>query len=79
MLVEGASGKCYVGRYHERTERGTLFHDVAVHDPATSPHSRDEFLARTAKFGVRAEHRYLVLPDTEVRTIRRLAEVVGAD
>lgn len=79
MLVEGTSGRCYVGRYHERTERGILVHDVAVHDPATSPHSREEFLARTAKFGVRAEHRHLVLADDEVGIIRRLVEVTGSE
>ncbi len=77
VLVTGASGKTYVGRYHERTDRGILFHDVAVHDPAASPHSKDEFVARTAKFGVRAEHRHLVLPETEVVDIRRFADIAG--
>ncbi len=74
MVLEGASGRTYVGRYHEKTERGLLLHDVAVHDPATAATGREEFLARTLKFGVRAEHRHLVVPEEEVRGVRRLVE-----
>ena len=34
VVLDGVSGRTYVGRYHERTERGLLLHDVGVHDPA---------------------------------------------
>lgn len=66
VVITGVSGKTYIGRYHEQTDRGLLMHDVAVHDPATSPDSLDAWLARTRKYGVRAEHRVLVLPPAEV-------------
>ena len=75
IVLDGVSGRTYVGRYHERNEQGVLLHDVGVHDPAASAHSREEFLARTLKFGVRAEHRALLIPDPEVGPIRRLAEL----
>jgi hypothetical protein len=73
VVVSGRSGRTYVGRYHEQTPKGTLLHDVAVHDPAGGQ-SREEFLARTLKFGVRAEQKDLVLADDEIGEIRRLVE-----
>lgn len=73
VVVDGRSGKTYVGRYHERTERGILLHDVGTHDPAAGQ-SRDEYLRRTLKFGVRADARHLVVPDEEIGEIRRLVE-----
>lgn len=74
VVVSGRSGRTYVGRYHERTERGILLHDVGTHDPATGQ-SREDYLARTLKFGVRADARHLVLADDEVGEIRKLAEL----
>jgi hypothetical protein len=73
VVVSGRSGKTYVGRYHERTERGILLHDVGTHDPA-SGQTREEYLKRTLKFGVRADARHLVVGDEEVGEIRRLVE-----
>jgi len=73
VVVTGRSGRTYVGRYHERTPTGTLLHDVGVHDPATGQ-SRADYLARTLKFGVRAEQKHVVLPDEEIDEIRKLAE-----
>lgn len=73
VVVEGTSGRTYVGRYHERVERGILLHDVGVHDPAAGT-DRAAFLAKTVKFGIRAEHRHLLIPHDEVGPIRRLAE-----
>jgi hypothetical protein len=73
VVVTGRSGRTYVGRYHERTPRGTLLHDVGVHDPAGGQ-SREDYLARTLKFGVKPDQKDLVLPDDELGEIRRLAE-----
>ena len=39
--------------------------------------SREQFLARTLKFGVHAQHRNLVVPGQEVRRITRLVEWGG--
>lgn len=73
VVVSGRSGRTYIGRFHERTDRGTLLHDVGVHDPAGGT-SRDAYIARTLKFGVKADQRHVVLPDDEIEAIRRLAE-----
>jgi uncharacterized alpha-E superfamily protein len=65
VVVRGASGRSWVGRYHERTERGILLHDVAIHDPATAPVDRDAWLARLRKFGIKVDSKHVVIPDSE--------------
>ncbi|HEX6643671.1 MAG TPA: hypothetical protein VF037_03285 [Gemmatimonadales bacterium] len=72
VVIEGASGRTYVGRYHERGSRGVVLHDVGVHEPG-SELSRDEWIARLLKFGVKVDHRTLVIPDDEAGGMRRLA------
>ena len=74
VVVEGASGRTWVGRYHEQGERGIVMHDVAVHDPASNDQSLGEWVARLAKFGVRVEHRHLIIPAAESPRISRLLE-----
>lgn len=69
VVVSGASGRTYVGRYHERTPRGILLHDAGVHDPASAAHSRDEWLRRQHKFGIRVEQRALLVPPDEANDV----------
>ena len=73
VVLTGASGRTYVGRYHERGPRGIVMHDVAVHDPAGSGQPVDAWLARQMQFGVKAEHRILVVPEGEAGAMRTLA------
>jgi hypothetical protein len=72
VVIEGASGRTYVGRYHERGDRGVVLHDVGVHEPGAEL-SRDEWLARLLRFGVKVDHRTLVIPDEEAGGVRRFA------
>lgn len=72
VVLDTSDGRVVVGRYHD-TENGQLrLHDVAVHDPAATGVDRDEFLAKTLKFGVRAEHKFLAVPAETVREMRPL-------
>ncbi|HEX9895606.1 MAG TPA: hypothetical protein VGA78_16870 [Gemmatimonadales bacterium] len=65
----------YVARFDTQDERGVHLLNAGRHDPATASNSLDEFLARTRKFGVKAEQKHLVIPSPEVSRIRKLAEV----
>lgn len=73
VVLETVSGRTYIGRWHERTPKGVVLHDVASHDAADGQ-SQSEFLARTLKFGVRPELRTLVVSE-EVRAVRKLADL----
>lgn len=65
VVVNGASGRTYVGRYHERNERGVVLKDVGIYQPGDGL-SLEEWLERQRKFGVRVDERALVVPGDEV-------------
>ena len=75
MVLAGTSGRTYVGRYHDRGARGIVMHDVAVHDPATASLMREAWLERLKRFGIRVDHRSLVVDDREAGEISRLADL----
>jgi hypothetical protein len=66
-----------VGRFDSQDERGVHMHDVGVHDATSAGGSKEEFLRRCDRFGIRAEHRDLVVPTSEVASIRRLVDALG--
>lgn len=74
VVVSGARGRRYLGRYHETTDRGVVLHDVAIFDPSSATLSPEEWLGRQWKFGVRVSERHLVLPIGEVGSIVRFTE-----
>ena len=74
VVVEGTSGRTWVGRYHERNERGVVMHGVAIHDPATATVPRAEWVERLRKFGVAVDEPFVILPPKEAGPITRLAD-----
>ncbi len=65
VVMTGASGKTYLGRFHETTERGIAMRDLGIHDPATSEYDLATWIDRARRFGVPVEHRLLVVPTEE--------------
>lgn len=63
----------YVGRYHEETPAGVLLHDVAEHHDGLGT-TKEEFVRKTLKFGVRPAHQHLVVPSATVRRLSRLVD-----
>ena len=49
--------------------------DVGVHDVTSESGSREEYVRKSAKFGIRSDHKSLVIPAAKVVRISRLAEV----
>ncbi|HEY7636729.1 MAG TPA: hypothetical protein VH763_14360 [Gemmatimonadales bacterium] len=74
VVVEAREARTYVGRFDSEDERGVHLLDVGVHQGGVEQ-SREEYLRRTLKFGVRAEHKHVLVPADEVLGISRLAEV----
>jgi hypothetical protein len=68
VVLTGASGRTYVGRWHERQPRGVVMRDVAVLEAGNDVAS---WLAKLEKFGVPPEQRILVVPEDEVGEVRR--------
>jgi hypothetical protein len=74
VIVETNGPLTYVGRYDSQDERGVHMLDVGVHDEAAGS-SREEYLKKSLKFGIRTEHKHLVVPADQVVRITRLATI----
>jgi len=74
VLVRDTGARLWIGRYHERAERGVVMRDVAVFNPESGD-SPASWVAKQLKFGVRVEHRVLVIPEASAVSITRLTEV----
>lgn len=74
VVVESPTGATWVGRYHERTDRGVLLHDVAIHDPASTDQIRAAWIQQMLTFGIRIDQKHLVVPTSEAARIVRLMD-----
>jgi hypothetical protein len=74
VVVETAGALTYIGRFDTEDDAGVHLLNVGVHDAATGG-SKDEYVRRSAKFGVRAERPHLVVPRQEVARITKLVEI----
>ncbi len=74
MVVETSGVLTYIGRFDTEDDAGVHLLDVGVHDAAAGG-SRDDYVRRSAKFGVRAERPHLVVPRKEVARITKLVEI----
>ena len=74
VVVETAGALTYLGRFDTEDDAGVHLLDVGVHD-AASGLSKDEYVRRSARFGIRTDRKHIVVPRTEVSRITRLAEI----
>ncbi len=74
VVMTGTSGKTYLGRFHETTERGIAMRDLGVHEPATSEYDLPTWIERQKRFGIQVQHKILVVPADEVGECVRLDE-----
>ena len=75
VVVETAGSKTYVGRYDSEDTAGVHLLDVGVHDGAVAQGTREDYIRKSAKFGIRAEHKHVLVPASEVVRITRLLEI----
>jgi hypothetical protein len=76
VVLETRGPRTYVGRFDSEDDRGVHLHDVGVYDVSIERSSKEEYLRRCDKFGIRPEHRDLVVPSAEVARIDRLIDRV---
>jgi hypothetical protein len=75
VVIETHGPRTYVGRFDSEDQEGLHLLDAGVHEAEAGASSRDEYVRRSAKFGVRAEHKHLIVPAHEVARISRLGEM----
>lgn len=74
MVLETTGPQLYVGRFDSQDELGVNLIGVSIFDPALPGPSREEFLARTRKFGVKVDRPHLRVPLQTVAQISPLGE-----
>ena len=75
VVVETHGSRTYVGRYDSEDELGVHILDVGVHDQTATELPKDEYIRKSAKFGIRSEHKHLIVPSRDVARVTRLGEV----
>jgi hypothetical protein len=75
VVIETHGPRTYVGRFDSEDEQGLHLLDAGIHEAETDALSRDDYVRRSARFGVRAEHKRLIVPAREIARITRLGEV----
>jgi hypothetical protein len=73
VVVETAGQLTYVGRFDTEDEAGVHLLDVGVHDGGGGG-TREDYIRRSARFGVRTDRKHIVVPRAEVSRIVRLGE-----
>jgi hypothetical protein len=71
VVVETVGPLTYVGRFDSEDAAGVHLLDVGVHDDAAGG-TREDFVRRSARFGVRSDRKHLVVPLAEVTRITPL-------
>lgn len=75
VVLETNGSQTYVGRYDSEDAQGVHLLDVGVHDGTTAELSKEEYIGKSAKFGVRMDRKQLVVPSNQVARITPLGEV----
>jgi len=76
-VVLETDAELWVGRFDSVTPKGVLLHDAGCYEDGVTEGTREEYLQKTLKFGVRATVKNKLIPEDQVRGIRQLAELVG--
>jgi hypothetical protein len=75
VVLETNGSLTYIGRYDSEDERGVHMLDVGVHDASAGTASKEEYIRKCAKFGIRSDHKHLAVPAAQVVKITRLAAI----
>jgi hypothetical protein len=73
VVVETQGARTYIGRYDSEDDRGVHLLDVGIHE-AEGGITKQEYIKRSARFGIRSEQRHVIVPSSQVLRITRLGE-----
>jgi hypothetical protein len=76
VVVETNGPLTYVGRYDSEDQHGVHMLDVGVHDASADQGSKDDYVRKSAKFGIRTNHKHLIVPMQQVFRITKLGEMI---
>ncbi|MEO8199345.1 MAG: hypothetical protein ABI679_02380 [Gemmatimonadota bacterium] len=74
VILETTGPRVLVGRFDSQDEQGVNLIGVSVFDTSGGESTKEEFLARTRKFGVKVDHPHLRIPLPTVSRILPLGD-----
>ena len=74
VVVYTTGAHTFIGRWDSKDDNEVHMLDVAVHDRAASDESREDWVARLAKYGVPVEQQAAALPSNTVERVIRLRD-----
>jgi iron-sulfur cluster assembly accessory protein len=75
VVVDTKGPKVYVGRCDDEDEAKVILVDADVHEDGQNGKSKQQYVERSAKFGVWKKLDHVVIPRSEVTSITKLGEV----
>lgn len=78
VVLDLEAGGICIGRFDREDESGVHLLNVSRHTAGVDDPSPEAFIRHTARFGVRADEKAVVLPPASVLRIRRLSEFDSA-
>ena len=73
VVLETRGPATYVGRFDSQDALGVHLLDVGIHDPSKG--TREDYLRRSAKFGIRVEQRQVTIAPADVVRITPLGQI----
>jgi len=72
VVVSTSGDQTFVGRFDREDDARAYLKDVGVHQADHEPW--DEYLERTRMYGIKVEHRDLVIARDDITSIQRLSD-----
>jgi len=75
VVVDTVGDEIYIGRCDDMNEHGVLLLDVDVHKEGDDGRTKQEYVERAARFGIWKKFQRLVIPGSNVTSVRRLGDL----
>lgn len=75
VVVDTVGDEIYVGRCDDMNEQGILLVDVDLHKDGDEGRTKEEYVQRAARFGVWKKYPRVVVPGTNIASVRRLGDL----
>ncbi len=75
VVVDTHGSMVYIGRCHEMDDERIVLLDLDEHEDGQDGDSKQEYIRRAARVGVRKKRNRLVIPWARVASVQRLGEI----
>lgn len=77
VVVDTKGSRVFIGRCDDWDDNGVILLDADEHQDGADGHSKQDYIAQAAQFGVWKKHDRVMVPGTDVASVTRLGDVVA--